>query len=397
MADSESSSHTDWLRDFWDRILGSRRGRRWEVATLIDGNIFLRDGFAYSLVFHRLYGREDVGYRYVRAYMVDAGQPSLNDEDDLVFIGRPKPFMGTVLGSFVQELEGPAVGRFCDLENGERALAIQYGWQRYERRVCDEPPFGRYRRSDRDYGIFMMRQQQNGAGYRTILSIGGIGSLGTLGLMVLLDDDECRRDLVTMVNDVVGWKDAHCPERHFEMCVRIEVPGRDRLDRLLHHASRRDPDLFEYGVEAVVVGSKEGKPELFFCQQVRADLYLKRGRDGSEAGEVRVGENGAWRPMAPQRFAVLLAIAEDPQRASPADLCRRLGFSSGRESRLKNNLSKVVHDLNGDLTSQEFLGSRVTRPVRFNKREGRYFLHQISATVTQRADQRGRWGRETAA
>src|SRR6266446_505327 len=42
-ADATRSNYA-WLENFWHDCIRPRRGRRWEVATLIDGDLALRDG-----------------------------------------------------------------------------------------------------------------------------------------------------------------------------------------------------------------------------------------------------------------------------------------------------------------------------------------------------------------
>jgi hypothetical protein len=391
-----SQSHSSqllWFRDIWRDLLGYRPGRRWVVVVLIDGDIFLRDGLAYTLLYNCLRGRTDVTWRFVRAFMIDHRQLPLAPGEDLIILGRGRPIAGTALGPYVTILEGQAAGRFLDPKTGESANTIRYGDQRYTRRFLEEPPFSPFRRCDRDYGVFMLRQHGNGADQRTIVSIGGLGSLGTLILMFLLHHESCRRELARAINKLVHWKVHHQPEKQFEICVRAQVDDDERLSRLLDCMSRGELDVFDYRLEVVAVGTESGKPDLFFRREDHIDLELRIDAAG---GSVRGAGKTAWVRMAPLRFAVLLALVEDPQHTTPADLCRRLRFMPADQTepdgRQRNNLSRIIHDLNADLSSEDLLGRRFTRAVRHCKKDGRYFLDGIHATVLQSRTDAGEIG-----
>jgi hypothetical protein len=349
---------------------------------LIDGDVYVRDGLAHTWLFNCLRGREDVSWRYVRAYEIDHRQSPLSPGDDLAILGRGKPIAGTALGPYVTSLEGQAAGKFLNPKTGESANTIRYGDQRYTRRFLEEPPFGPYRRCDRDYGLFMLRQHGSGNDQRTIVSIGGIGSLGTLIMMFILHHDAFRRELAREIASLVRWRVYHRPEKQFEVCVRVEADGEDGLSKLLDAMSRGERDGFDYRLEVVAVGTEGGKADLFFRNEDHTDLELRIDSDG---GSVRAAGKTTWVRMAPLRFAVLQALVEDPQHTTPADVCRRLGFMAAdqpeRNKRQRNNLSRIIHDLNADLSSESLLGPRFTRPVRHSKKDGRYLLDGIRVTV----------------
>jgi hypothetical protein len=376
------SSQLLWFRDIWRDLLGPRPGRRWVVVVLIDGDIFPRDGFAYRLLSNCLRGREDVSWRYVRAYTIDNRQLPLGPGDDLIILGRGRPIAGTAFGPYITILEGQAAGKFLDPKTGEPANTIRFGDRSYTRRFLEEPPFSPFRRCDRDYGVFLLRQHGSGADQHTIVSIGGIGSLGTLIMMFLLHYDAFRRELAREINKLVRWKVHHRPEKQFEICVRVEADGEEGLSKLLDAMSRGERDGFDYRLEVVEVGTEGGKADPFFRNEEHTDLELRMESDG---GSVRAAGKSKWVRMAPLRFAVLLALVEDPQHSTPADLCRRLSFmpadKAEPDGRQRNNLSRIIHDLNADLSSENLLGPRFTRAIRHCKKDGRYLLDGIRATV----------------
>jgi hypothetical protein len=378
------SSQLLWFRDIWRDLLGPRRDRCWVIVVLKDGDFFLRDGLAYAWLYDSLRGRTDVTWRFVRAFMIDDRQLPLRPGEDLIILGRGRPIAGTALGPCVTILEGPAAGKFLDPKTGESADTIKYGDRRYTRRFLEEPPFSPFRRCDRDYGVFMLRQHGSGADQRTIVSIGGLGSLGTLILMFLLHDESFRRELARAINKLVKWTVHHRPEQQFEICVRVEVDGEERLSRLLDALSRGERDAFDYRLEVVAVGTEGGKPDLFYRDEDHSDLELRIDSDG---GSLRAAGKTTWVRIAPLRFAVLRALVEDPQHSTPADLCRRLNFipadRAEPDGRQRNNLSRIIHDLNADLRSENLLGRRFTRAVRHCKKDGRYLLDGIQVTVLQ--------------
>jgi hypothetical protein len=375
-----------WIRDIWRDLFGPRPGRRWVAVTLIDGDTHLRDGLPHTWLFNRLCGRTDVSWRHIRANQIDHRQQPLSPGDDLIILGRGKPIAGTYLGPFVTSLEGQAAGKFLNPRTGQSADTIRYGERRYTRRFLEEPAGTTpYPRCYRDYGVFMLRQHGSGSEQRTIVSIGGIGHLGTLIMMFLLYNDAFWRKLTQEIDKLVRWKVHHRPEKQFEICVRVEVDGEEGLSKLLDAMVQGKRDGFDYRLEVVAVGTEVGKAELFFRNDDEADLELRIESDG---GSVRAASKTAgWVRMAPLRFAVLLALVEDPQRTTPADLCRRLKSMPADETqpndRQRNNLSRVIHDLNADLISDALLGPQFKRPIGYNKASGRYLLNGFRATVLQ--------------
>src|SRR5438128_114821 len=112
-ADATRSDYV-WLENFWHDCIRQRRGRRWEVATLIDGDLALRDGYAHSLICGCLRDRRDVDYRYVRAWAIHDDPSPLPPEVDVLFLGRPKPFAASRWADCAKRLEGRMYGHFID-------------------------------------------------------------------------------------------------------------------------------------------------------------------------------------------------------------------------------------------------------------------------------------------
>src|SRR5437867_4242368 len=90
MDDRSQDSHwsPDWgfIEALFTEVLGECLGRKWMVATLLNGDVDLRDAYALLLLKERLHGWRTVTYRYVRAWATEVSAP-LPPDVDLLFIG----------------------------------------------------------------------------------------------------------------------------------------------------------------------------------------------------------------------------------------------------------------------------------------------------------------------
>lgn len=390
--DAARSSY-GWLENFWRDCIRLRRGRRWEVATLIDGDVALRDGYAHSLIRHCLRDRSDVDFRYTRAWSVYDDSDPLPPEVDVLFLGRPKPFAASQLAECVKHLEGRGrmYGHFVDPNNGQTGNSVGYGPPREGRYFTQhelEEPFGRYQRCDQDYGILMHRRDRVGDDTRTLVAIAGLGTLGTLLLAVILADDERRKQLAREAHALAPLGQHHLWGQCIEICVRVEVPGEEHLSSLLNSLSSGAP-AFQFQVDAVAVAMEDGKKDVRIREDRPTALELHAGDTVERGGHVRLTHAGQAVALPAQRFALLQRLIDAPQQASKKDLCRHLGLLTkprpGRRAEPNYNaLQKLVFDLNKNLKKDQSVGERNLRVVRFDRTEKRYVLSGVAAPMVPR-------------
>ncbi|TMB49910.1 MAG: hypothetical protein E6J56_22540 [Deltaproteobacteria bacterium] len=361
-----------WLDNFWRDVITP--GRRWVVATLYDADIFVRDALAHAVVRERL-RREgvDVRYQFVRPFE-PAATPPLEPDEQLLFIGRPKPFRGSSLGTAAHRLESYARGRFVDPGDVTVGHSVRYDQRLFSRHELESAP-GQLRRSDLDYGLLLYRRERTGETERRLVALAGLSTLGTLGLALILTDDARRRELVRQARELLPWRAELHPEESAELCVRIHVPSEEHLANLLNAAE------FAFRVEAVALapGALGVQP------QAEAEMVLVP--DAQRQGGVLRLPGAAEVKLTRARFELLRMLVEEPSKATSSELCRRLGFASGSgKTALKRRsvrLAKLVHDLNASLRAVP--GLQAGRLVRFRKKQRRYALTGARATVVRAA------------
>ena len=364
-----------WLDRFWELVVGKESDRRWIVYTLYDGDLALRDALAHGLSRGRLNRRPDVQYRFVRAWQRDRTPAAPGPSTNVLFVGRPKPCAGSPLMPLATLLEDEAVGQFEDPNIGQTGNSIRYGHRVFSRREVGEPP-GDFRRCDRDYGILLYRHAELAEGNVTsLVAIAGLGTLGTLGLAVILSDDVLRLRLRRQAERLAPLKRWHRPDQWVELCVRIEVDGHEKLATLLNDIHDPQHRPFRFEVEAVAVPRRTG-PAVFVREPTTMELRLEPGQGRVAGGYVRAGDAPKVR-LSKKRMEALVLVRNEPDRATPEELCRRLGFT--RKNRPvqesdRRNLSKLTHDLNrallDDVLPEEYRG----RPIRFSRKDGVYYL-----------------------
>jgi hypothetical protein len=357
-----------WLEDFWDTVIAARPGRRWVVASLFEHDLNLRDALAHALLRVRLH-RRDVDYRYVRAWLPEPGR-ELGEREDILFLGRTKPFTASALAPIAWRLESEARGRFRDPPDGRTGNAIRYEQRDFKRHELEAPPES-YRRCDTDYGVLLVR---GGDGQR-VVALAGLSSLGTLGLTLVLTDDARREALADQVRRIAEDLEPDCPETA-EICVRIEVPGEQQLANFLNTLD------FTFSAEAVAFSrfGADGKlvqQPVWFNMASQPVLRLVPGEVG--AGTVSVaGQPGVI--LTGARFTLLRRLVEAPEKATPEELCRLMFASAQKVDKGERvRLAKLVHDLNVNL--RQIPGLPPGRLVRFSKREGRYVLSGVGGVV----------------
>jgi len=384
--DPKISSYA-WLQNFWNECIAPRRGRHWEIATLIDGDIALRDGFAHALVRRCLRERADVSYRYIRAWAMHDDPTPLPPEVDMLFIGRPKPFAVSRLAEFAKRLEGRMYGEFIDPNNGQTGNSVRYANDQGRRVFMEhelEEPFGRYHRCDQDYGILMYRREEVRGAERTLVAIAGLGTLGTLLLTMILSDAAQRKELALQAGTLAPLTPRHLPRQCIELCVRVEVPGEKQLSNLLSALDSPwvEPP-FRFQVDAVAVATDDGK-EIKIRDVTQTEMELRAAPE-DQGGNVRLAHSGSLIALSPQRFALLRRLAEAPEACTREALCHDLGLvgkaPDGRQSVPKiGALLKLVHDLNKALKQDQSIGDRNVRLVHYDKRTERYVLKEVRAT-----------------
>jgi len=379
-----------WLERFWDDEIGVRRGRRWRVFTLIDGDLQLRDGLAHALLRAHLRGRNDVDYHFVRAWTDDYSEPIPADADFL-FVGRPKPYALSSISDLAMTLDGSAaIGYFMDPNDGRLGSSVRYGDDHvFSRRALDERfQTNMWRRLDRDYGILMHRTVEVDKEIRSINAFGGLGSLATLCLTVIMLHPHLLKGLVEQVRALMSATPRAHPVQHMEICVRINIPGEPKLKTLLN-----DLELFwagsadcPFAYQAVLIAFGN-RTDLDFCVYTPQGVELSlRPRDAGRAGgDVWVDDGGPSVPFSGSRFRLFRQIVEHPDEATITGLCRALDFSVASSTKgdatMNRRLAKLVHDLNQQLLRDVLAGRMSESPVRYNKKHQRYQLYGVSARV----------------
>jgi hypothetical protein len=343
-----------WLEQFWSYVVGERAGRRWVVATLFDGDLLLRDAFAFVKLREQLSEHRNVHYRYVRAFTPAMG-PSLAPNEDLLLLARPKPFTSSSLSLFAARLEAKACGRFLDPGNGTTGHSIRYQGRLFTRHELETPP-EHFRRCDLDYGILLHRRERIGDEEHRVVTIGGLSTLGTLGLTLILTDDARRAELIRQVRELAPWRPEHRPEESAEICVRIRVAGEDQLANILNH-----PEFITFRVEAVAIPPDE----VHLRDDDEVELVLLPQRQGRRGGVVRV-PGAAEVKLSRARFALLRLLVEGHAPATIDELRRGLELG-GTGDKARASLAKLVHDTN--LSLRSIPGLQHSRLVRFRRSE----------------------------
>jgi hypothetical protein len=381
-----------FLAHFWDALISIRSGQWWQVFTLYDGDAAVRDGIAHAYVRMRLGRRPDVCYRFAKAWEGDDGPRSIEQGINYLLIGRAKPFYGSRISRWARYLERKSIGRFCDPNTGRTGGTIQYsmGGSRYflSRRELDGST-GPHHRCDVDYGVLLCRQDEGSDG-RRLVSIGGLSTLGTLGLAVLLANDHHRERLRSQVRELAPWRPRHRADRGFEMCVRIEATGEERLSNLLNGLDQKDGALpFDYRVEAVAVETNEGSPAVHIRQPKGPEVEILPPEKGRKGGRLRLGGTGPHLKLSALRFRLVKELVEAPEGATTEHLCQILGYYDPAveelSARHRQRLTKLVHDTNRALSVMGLTGSAGRRPVRNDRKIARYILDIAHSAPVRRA------------
>jgi hypothetical protein len=373
-----------WLEQFWTHVIVENPLRRWQVMSLFDYDLFLRDGIAHALLRDRLHGRRDVDYRCVRAWEREARAPFPSDVDYL-FLGRLRPYAESRYATDVDEFERATYGKFLDpYRGGQLGHTVTYGGRPFSRRAMGEPyEAAPYRRSDVDYGILVVWNQNQQAR----VAISGLGSLGTLCLTVILTCDSLRSRLADQARKLLPDDPTHHPEQQIELCVRCQVQDEKELANLLPSIYALQPGddrcPFEFRVEAVAVKTTTGKT-IQIQEPEPLQLLLRPSDNGEKGGAVRIATT-EWKKIPRKRFALLRRLVERPESSTTDDLCHDLfgglATTEGGRRKQKARLAKLAHDLNENLKKDVFLGNREKPIVRFQKKESRYAFAGVKARI----------------
>jgi hypothetical protein len=383
-----------WLEHFWTKVVSPNPPRRWQVMSLYDRDLFLRDGIAHALIRERLHGRRDVEYRCVRAWGKETPEQIPSDVEYL-FLGRLQPYGRSRYATVVDEFEKATYGEFLDpgYPGGELGHTVTYNGRLFNRHALGESyDAAPYRRSDIDYGILLFWNQN----HRARVAISGLGSLGTLCLTVILTRDSLRRRLVDQARKLLPDDSTHHPEQQIELCVRCRVRDEGDLANLLPNLCALQPDdercPFDFRVEAIAVKTIGGKA-IKVQEPEPLELLVRSSRNGEEGGEVRTATT-EWKKLPRRRFSLLRSLVEEPESSNIDALCDLLFGSldsisfeneeqrEAEEKRRRVRLAKLVHDLNENLKKDVLLGGREKPIIRFHKRDDRYAFAGVKARIT---------------
>jgi hypothetical protein len=360
----------EMLIDFWSDVVGPREGRRLLVATAFDGDFWLRDGYAWGLVREKLHGRDDVEFTYVNpAIVADPAPPAGRD---VLFIGRPKLFTQSALSPLAARLAVRARGQFLDYPSGAPGDSIRYDGHVFTRRELEAWP-DHYKRTDRDYAVFLNATEMVAGEVRRLVSFSGIGALGTLCLLLLLSNLKHRQKIVEEISALLPWTPSLTPRDFMEVCVSVSVNGDAALRNFLNVPNPT------FGVEAVMV---QGADAPCFRME-KARLQLIPGEHGG--GSVVI--DGAAEPLdlGASRFALLRWLVEKPDLTRTEHLFEPLRIASPANDVAKRaasvRVAKTVHDLN--VLFQAFPAFRDRSAI--ESRKQRYVLNAEATIAAARA------------
>jgi hypothetical protein len=324
-----------FLRNFWSAVVAPSQSRRTIVATLREGDLWLRDGYALALVRESLHGLARVGYRYVRAWGRDTVDPL--QSCDIVILGRHNTYFQSALGEHALALGGTMQGEFDLGPRGALGSELSYKTKKrrhvFVRHDLEQSPDG-HRRSDLDYAVLQIAKVVSQGEERRMICLAGISALGTTALTMILADPERRARLALQVEETGPRLAAEGVPDYFELCVRIHVKGETQLENFLDRAE------FDFEVEVVIVGSEE--PRL---RDERTELTVRKTDDGK--GEVIV-KGAKPLTLSKGRYLLLRRLIERPDATTTPELCEAFDIPdpTGSGSVL---LAKRVHDLNAAL------------------------------------------------
>jgi hypothetical protein len=353
-----------FLDTFFRDVIAERTERCWLIGTLYDGDVLLRDAHALVVLTRHMRERCDVSVLYVRAFGADPNA-SPGPGVDLIILGRPKPYSGSILARFGRRLEGQAVGKWNDPSNGTTGSSVHYGDVSFSRHELPTPGEQWWRRCDRDVGVLLFRGQfDENDMYRRMVSISGLSTFGTDCLTQVLCDERHREKLLEQVRDLAPWQNGMRPEESFEICVEFWVDNEDKLTNFLNK-----PD-FNFRVVAVAVAG--AKPFV----RPPGDLAFELVPAPCDGGSVHRLGYGAVE-LSPMRFNAVRYLVEHPGWQPASELATAIYGAKGADD--LGPLAKLICDTNKAL--RELCGHENSRLIISNKKkrtvaedEGKYAI-----------------------
>jgi hypothetical protein len=328
-----------WLLHVWDEILTDDPGRIWQLTVMHTASLWLRDAVAWAHLSDRLRARGDrFQVEHVRAWAVETEIPfTAMSQRDVIFLGRTRAYESSRYHPYAHLVGSRMKARFLDVD-GRLGKTVAYGERKLTLEEFETSP-DEHPRVKVDYGIVAFREGNVGFEHRRLLAIAGLSTLGTVCMTLLLTDDGLRARLVEQVREVLPWDPRFRPRESFEICVRVDVEDKDRLENFLNAPA------FTFSVEAVAIA---GGGVRLRDDRVRLVLHPRNGRPRDTVSIPGTEEV----PIPRTRFGLLQALVGRGGAATPDELCRDIGLLQGNESttiirKKKGLLAKMVHDLNG--------------------------------------------------
>lgn len=378
----------EWPEDLLATYLKEVLGRKIKVLTTYSEDLFLKDGLAHALLREWVSKnhRVDFDYYFFRSWERDPLDPPFSPgQDDVIFLGRPKPFQFSNYGLAVMNLERDLQHRrFLDANANTTGHKVWYKDQ-YREQVFESLVFERqnpeaHHRYFRDFTFFLYRCEEET--FHRSAALCGLSSLGTLLLILILTSNR-REQLKQQLQTLAQLRPEHRPDRLLEVCVRVDVADENHLKNLMKNISIGDPAAFDFQVEAVIVAKEGEEEEECFLRPNRYELRIKDDSNGK--GYVRLAGVGDRVALSRLRFSILRLFAEKPGAVTLEALCGAAGFTKGREKNLsdqeKGKLKKLIHDLNAQLKEDVFRDNQSAPLIRFDRERNRYVFEGVKVVI----------------
>lgn len=293
-------------------------GSEWLCVVSTDGELQVRDPFASQLLSVLFAGREDVKFRYIRAFDWRKEERPQGVRN-LALIGRAMLYATGVFGWLARELQKQMWGEFVNKGTPFAADSILYEDSVYTRREVAMAGASR-RWFDVDYALLIFRRVEiDGVSYN-VFNPCGLGGVGTSMLIWILSRPALRDALLAQISRICGNLDGLRPDLGFEIVVKIWVPDSRDLPDLLNRLQepikpgKLDELPYRFQAELVAISRADGAPAIWKLGTPRLSYEI----NGSN-GHVSLG---SWSKTVSKLGIQLMQMLDGKQRGvSNRELC----------------------------------------------------------------------------